>query len=515
MSAREAKSSPESGSSSRGAWFALAVAAIGPVVVLLVLWAAGVPLGRPGQFVYLYSPIVLMRLLALPGLLLLAGMMGAAMYQYLAGERLWAGAAVLLIVVGMAGAGAWSFTAPPEYRSQCFFNMQSPSHDGAFLDEARYARSVGVCAYLRDFAARARTPQEQMRGTRVISNPPGTTLIAAGTLAVLDAWPGLAQWIASWGANEKLSPRDLTRLTQSLAYALVLHVLWLLAFPVLFAGYRQMLDSGAALVLAVVTMVTPATLLFTPGKDPAQLLTAALPLCFWLVAWRRGWIWPAAVAGALATLVCVLSLVHVWLAAIVLVATLSATAVAKQRAVWLCLVLPAIGAGVLVGLLLWQVFDLNIVATSLASARSQAEVTRGADAMPLVWQMLGVPLFLLFAGPAIWFALLRLPVAGERDDDARFGTWLLVGSVVVMVATVGFTNIETPRLWIPFTPLVLFGAALRMPLLRRRQVGAAWLLTALVFAQFVSSGLQWSLMDMREAETRLLVTDQSDARFFE
>jgi hypothetical protein len=176
--------------------------------------------------------------------------------------------------------------------------------------------------------------------------------------------------------------------------------------------------------------------------------------------------------------------------------------------------LPAIAGAIVIFGAVAVLGGLNVLAAFWAVARAQAEVTRGAGAMPLAWQTLGVPLFLLFAGLALWFVVLSLPRQRLRDADARFGLFLLTGSAVVMLATVGFTNVETPRLWIPFTPLLLLGGALQLPLFRSPSRSTAALLAVLVFAQFAASAVQWSLMDARETETRLLEQADGGARLF-
>ena len=72
-----------------------------------------------------------------------------------------------------------------------------------------------------------------------------------------------------------------------------------------------------------------------------------------------------------------------------------------------------------------------------------------------------------------------------------------------MLATVGFTNLETPRLWIPFVPLLLLGGMLRIEALRQPSRRLALALALLVATQITAAALQWSFMDMRETETRL------------
>ncbi len=496
-------------------WQVLALAVLVPLGVAILLYKLNVPLGRPGEFVYRYSPVVPQRLFALPWALAVAALLGAGAWLACSRRAGRGRVGPLLVVLGCLAGAAWTYSAPPEFRQQHLFNMQSPSHDGAFLIEARYVRQVGVRDYLREFPSRAETPAARMRGTRVVSNPPGTTLVAVATLGLLERSRMLARVADGLGVDEELPPVYAGLVITSTGFALALLLLWLLAVPFLYWAARVFFSSPIAAVLAATSFFSPATLLFAPGKDPAQLLTVALPLWLWLLAWRRERRWAAALAGGAFVLACVVSLVHVWIAAIVFVATVFAAPAERRWRVVLRLGLPALGGAiVVVGGLAWFA-DLNLPATAWSVARAQAEVTRGENAMPLAWQMLGVPLFLMFAGPALWFMALSLPRGCRRDPDARFGLFMVLGSAAVMLVTVGFTNLETPRLWIPFTPLLLLGGALQLSVFRNPGRKAGVLLAALVLAQFATSAAQWSLMDARETELRLLEHADGGARFFD
>ena len=499
-----------------------------PLVATILFFKLNVPLGKPGEFVYLYSPIVPQRLVALPWAFVVAALLGSGAWLALS-QRGWPSrTGLILMAAGCLAGSAWAYFAPPQFCRQHFFNMYSPSQDGAFLTEARYVRHVGVRNYLREFPARAETPTEQMRGTRVTSNPPGTTLVAVATLSLLERSPSLTRAAYRLSTDQELPPKYARMVAVSTAFACALLLLWLLAVPFLYWSARVFFPPPSAAVFTAICFFSPATLLFTPGKDPAQLLTVALPLWFWLLAWRREQSWAAVLAGGAFVFACLVSLVHVWVAAVVFVATILATPVEQRRRLAWRAWLPAIGGAVVViGGLTWFA-KLNLFATVWSVARAQAEVTRSENAMPLVWQMLGVPLFLMFAGPAFCFISLSRPRQRLRDTGARFGLVLIVGSAAVMLATVGFTNVETPRLWIPFTPLLLLGGALQLSVFRQPGRKAAVLLAALVFAQFAAqldgfigaptqfaaSAAQWSLLDTRETETRLLEQPDGGARFF-
>ena len=513
-------SAPPDGEPPARALFLLVLAALGPLTVLVVLEQLAVPLGCPGRFVYLYSPFGALRLVAALPALALGVLLALAVLRTAGTQR--AGVGLALAAIAGAGLTVWAYRAPPQHVGQHILNAHSPSHDGAFAVEAWSVTAVRP--YLRDFAARAQTPPEQMRGTRVISNPPGATLLAVAVARLLAAAPALRE-AALAGIRDELVPQTHDSVALGLAYFWALTVLWAAAAPVLYAVGRQFWPPPTALVFAVGAWAGPAPLLFTPGKDPAQLLTVAVPLLLWMTAVRgRGGVaWAAAaLAGTTAVLGCVASLVHVWVAVIVLVAGARAIGAAGRRHFG-HIALAACGGGALAVVLLAALADLNLPAVLASVARAQARVTRGPDAMPLAWQALGVPLFLLLAGAGFWSAALwavgardgrpplpahdktERPEAGSIGlDRARFGRGLVGLTALVLVATVGFTNIETPRLWIPFMPLLLLGLLLQPAWLQAPRPRATRLLALLVLLHVAAAALQWSRLDVREAELRLV-----------
>lgn len=489
---------------------AVVISAAAPVIVLAALRAAEAPLGCPNRFVYLYSPVPRMRVEAVPAGLAIAGVIaiGVLLAAHASARRRSMG--VLAVVAAFGALAVWVYRAPPEHRNQHVFNMNSPSQDGAFVSESALIGSL--TAYLRGFPARAATPPEQMRGTRVISNPPGATMIAYGVGRVLAASPALQRWTSSRIRGELAGDPRLEalapRLTHGLVYAAVLQALWAASFIPLLLAARVFMPAAPAAAFAICASATPAVLLFSPGKDTAQLLTAGCILCLGVAAAVRCSAVAAALAGAAAVAGAVMSLAHVWLAAIVFVAALAECV--RRRAIGRFAVRVAAPAaiGVLACAAGLRLLGLDLWSTARAVAAAQAAVTRGPDAMPLAWQALGIPLFLLFLSPAPFvYAAVRARGAGatitggdRAAPHAPLGRDLLLLTVVVLIATVGFTNIETPRLWIPFVPLMLLGAWLWSGLPSR----AGRTLALMVFCHLVCGLLTWVLMDMREAEQRLV-----------
>jgi len=498
-----------------GWWWALALGALVPYGIAFVLFWFQVPLGMPGRFVYLYSPIVNWRLAAVTGALLLAVL--AAFGVWLMCDRV---AAVRRVGLGLvagalAGLGIWSYRAPPDHVNQHVFNMLSPSQDGAFLHEALSVTDLR--AYLENFPQRARTPPEQMRGTRVISNPPAATVLLYGLRRWVEAH-GPWDWLFR-GELDVADPKTAefrAQATLGLVFCWVATALWLASGPVWYLIGRLYFAPAAATAFAVCCVISPTTLLFTPGKDAAQLLSVSLPLWLWLLSWRRAAWWAGVASGALFCVACTASLAHIWVGLTILAVCVWSAARSTgglARLVVYTLIPAAVGVIIAAGSLR-LLCGLDVMATALAVAGSQGQVTRGAGAMPLAWQLLGIPLFLLLAGPGLWACLLRFMFGGGRtgcssEPEARFGRYLLICVVVALLATIGFTNVETPRLWMPFLPLLLLGLMLQFPESREESATTPRRLAGLVVAVTVFSALHWSLMDVREAEARLL-TD----RFF-
>lgn len=485
----------------------LAWATAVPLVVLAALYAAGVPLGKPGKFTYLYTPgALLIGKLAVVPIALLLAVLGALGVRWIAdASRRAAGYALAAATV--LGMTAWTYFALPAHVNQHVFNFLSPSHDGAFVVEALQIRELR--GYLRDFPQRAATPPEVMKGTRVISNPPATTVFIYGVRRWIEAgyWP--ARPLEEFLRTEQVEPAgERVRMAVALSSAWALLALWPLAAVFFYLAARTVLAAPAAAAFGLLATLGPMPVLFAPGKDAAQLLLLAVLLWLWLAGWqRRSWLL-AFLAGVVLVIAFMSSLVFAWLAAVVLVCTVIAAAARLLDSPQAGLVLSQLYgacAGIAVcGAGLWAL-GLDAWAIAAAVARAQATVTRGPSAMPLLWQALGIPLFALFAGPATWgIALTPRLGTSEAGYPRRLGSCLLVTTSIVMLATVGFTNVETPRLWIPFVPLLLLGGLLRIGPAALDSPSATRWLSILVGLQVAAAALSWAFMDMREAEFRLI-----------
>ncbi len=429
---------------------------------------------------------------------------------------------------------AWTFVAPPRFVSQHIFNLQSPAQDGAFVWEAMQVDSV------RDYLAtgflrRLELEPEQMRGTRVLSNPPGTTLLAVSARRILRASPTLdaavvavMDWFESAHADW---PEDFR---VSLVFGAWLTALWALAGFAAYAMARLWLPIAPALAIAVACAWNPSTLNFTPGKDPAQMLFVMLLLWTGLRAYlrqRAGW---ALLCGALFTLSLMVGLIHVWIVLILLAGTgWHAVAVRGSVRPWLVrIVAPAALGAAATWLCIRVTWDYDVLYTGWRIAKRYPELQQylihGA------YTLVGFPVFLLFAGPTFWaLATCIRPGRGTADELERLGAYLARVAAACMIYCYFFANNnEIARLWMPFIAVLTAAMSMR----RRAALGAdviggaapsasargsqkkqerqnaaaagvrnpVGLAILLLTLQLILTTLHWSMMDAREAEWRML-----------
>ncbi|MBL8878511.1 MAG: hypothetical protein JNG88_05265 [Phycisphaerales bacterium] len=479
-----------------------------PVLALVLLCAFDVSLGWSGKFTYRYSPWYALRLMNAATIIVPVGMLAGGVLL-VADARRAAGHA--LCAGGLIAACIWIWFAPPNHLFQHVLNFFSPSHDGAFVVEAFTFDDARE--YLANFPERAATPPAAMKGTRVISNPPGTTLLAYAVRSVLRNQPWLSEpldrYLIDAGVDK---PLIRAQMAVGIVLAWTLLALTCIGAFILYASAATVLPPASAWTVAILTMTSPAMLLFSPGKDPGQLLTVGLPLLCWLSAVRRNSLSWATAAGAGLGLGLLAGLVHVWVAMVVAAATIFAVGPA-ERARLLRVSIGAVGGLIAFAIAVRIAGSIDLIAISRAVAAAQSSVTRGPDAMSWSAQTLGAMLFPLFAGvglPAMLWMAVRSPRGAVAESgavakaDAAMGGWLIVVSLGVMFVTIGFTNVETPRLWMPFAPLLTLGAALRIHAFRDSSRDVAKRLALLVLVHLVAAAIVWSLMDMREAEMRLI-----------
>lgn len=403
---------------------------------------------------------------------------------------------IALVFTSWAAWGVWSFYAPPQPMTQQMFGMTSPSTDGAFVFEAMIAPSTGE--YLRGFDRTLSRSVQEMRGTRVLSNPPGMSVVARWIADCPIGRESLEEWLVR---VQQIEPLDVHRVGTALRVGMVLCAIWALAGMVMFGLGREFLSPAGAAVFSVLVTFNPCAVSFVPGKDPGQLLTIGLMLWALLAGWKRKSLPLVALGGALLAIGLSFSLVHLWVAAI----AFAAVCWDERKLLWWEMTASAFGAVVIVGLV-YMIFGWNMPMTLIAVSRRWGEIQKTFEMSRLIWFLIGLPIFLLFLAPGI-YALGALSLRRRR---LNFGTRLALctlGAMAFIYVVIGLTY-ELPRLWVAFLPTLVLGLSIDRPLLRgnattfRRRVAVALIL--IIAAQVSFTAMHWTLFDVRELEFRLV-----------
>ena len=469
-----------------------------------------IPLGERGRMEYRYSLYPEYRFLQAMQLILAIGACALVIILLARKRTRWAQpSALLLFTISLSWMCAWTWYAPPKPAVYHGMNLYSPSHDGAFVFEAEQAGPIAQ--YLRDFPRLLQRSPEQMLGTRVLSNPPGTTLLVRGVQTLWPFDPDRPGLIDRLLLDSGDRPHVLRLQALRMRVSIVLTALWGISGLFAYLLGRLFLSCAGAVVFCLLVTFNPATVHFSPGKDPMQLLTINAMLWAWFAGYRRDRPELSLLAGMVLVVGLVFGLVHFWIALAAHSATLW-IALRQQQSPWHTFrrhSLPAIAGCLLVVVVAYLAIGWNIPATLLAVAQRFAQIQHTIRYSRPLWFVIGLPLFVLFLSPTV----VAMPFLRRRRWRARGpGTPILGSTVAVMLLTylIGVTY-ELPRLWIAFLPLLTLGVCANQPLLKsaplRRAIPALITLTTLHIA---ATALHFSLLDPREAEYRL-----STRRYFD
>jgi hypothetical protein len=487
-----------------GGWLALSF--VIPFAFLLILSSLDVQLGQ-GYFFFRYSQLRSIRTMRALPMVPIAGVFCGSVWMLSRAARARRLIGFALFFAALIGTGAWAWWAPPQPLTQNMFNMTSLSTDGSFYIEASEISSL--TEYLRHFPDRLRMTPAQLGGTRVLSNPPGTTILAYAVRRWFSSSPDHLGWLDRQIMSDgNVSPAEAPQIANPLRFGIALMVLWVLSGFAAYGLGRVFLSRAGAVVFATIVTFNPCTMNFVPGKDPAQLLTINLMLWAWLAGWksRRAGPMLCAIAGALLVIGSLIGLVHIWVAAITLGATIWND--------WRCLkqllvrnVIPAIIGAIVICAIAWLAIGWNIPLTLRAVSHRWSEL-QGTFAMNrAIWYLIGLPIFLLFLSPGVWL-LLGLSIRRPRVNS---GTRLAICTAAAMaIVYIGFgVTYELPRLWVAFWPTMVLGLAMDCSLLRGNASQAehrriSKVLMLVVLTQVAFTAFHWTFLDARETEYRLI-----------
>jgi len=501
---------------SRRAWrvpAAIAVAGLVSLAPMVILFALDVPLGETAHFVYRYSEIVPPKLIA-------AGTVIAALAPViiaawlLANDRL-RPIGYVVACMSIAVLVAWNVWVPPGQVIQHAFNFRSPSHDGAFVEQAE--EPMPIVQYLQTFDQRVKLSKERMRGTRVIANPPGMTVLFR---ALFVAWPADENGfiIRTWAFDPLLTADAKMLFDHAMKAALLCGLLLALAGMTAIGLGREFLSPVGAFVFAIVVTFNPLTVHFNPGKDPSQLLTVNLMLWAWFAGYRRRLYLLHAIAGAVLVIGMGFGVIHFWIALAALVATMwhevgwaLPTTDGKRWAVptlhfFVQSVLPTCVGGAAVWLLIWATTGWNQLATLIAVSARWKELQPELGYDRKLWLMIGLPIVLVFGFPGVWLAATS--VVRWRRWPRSFGAKLAWATAGAMALTyvIGIPY-ELPRLWVAFVPPLVLGLMATQPTMRGRSTHRVLtLLVCVVVVHVLATAVHWAMLDARESEYRIRST---------
>jgi hypothetical protein len=283
--------------------------------------------------------------------------------------------------------------------------------------------------------------------------------------------------------------------------SILLQLAWLASGVVAYVIARMFLARPGAALLAIIVTFNPATVHFTPGKDPGQLLLINLMLLTWLAGWKRDDAPMLIASGVTLVIATTFTLLAMWVAMIVFIACAWNARAMKstvRRASFALL-------GVIVAVvLIYFTLDWNVPKTIWTLARRFGGIQRELAFNRALWLAIGLPIFLLFVSPAMWtLAAMRIR---RMNRSIRFGERLLLTTLAIMLITyVIGVQYELPRLWIAFWPPLVIGLMLCWPVAHARDSTRAARLLATIAAVHVAFTIaHWTLLDAREAEHRLM-----------
>ena len=482
-----------------------------------IIWvAAGLPLSPQGAWEEIYSaePAWIMALWMVgPGIGLIGLAAACTKRREKPSRLLQAGAPFLLAALSF-----WSLKSATQLRqagpASNYFYFTAAIGPGGFVGQAMKADRAGE--YLRDFPAIASRHWSEFGGTRVVSNPPGTTLLIYGCRRMLEASPALLRHYASDVAGEEPPSGDdagesaRARLLRALALFVPEVFLLLIALGMLPLWWlaHEFLPASQAPIASVTAALVPSLFVFSFAKDGFQV---SIALWFWWSLCRtvkRGSPGFGVLTGLLLFLGLQFSLAFLVVAVVGFASLgLSALTASGQRgdlddgreeadgrsasathgAKLRPRRLGTLGAGLvgccLPALLLWLTVGYEAWSAMLTAFRGHQQYHQDFSQKYGIWVWLNLCHLLLFMGApaaASWLAACfrecrgLIGGSGFRNIDPFF--WGATG-VLLLLNFSGKNLGEVPRLWLFFMP-ALYLVSERV--LSRERDRPAW--TGILFA---------------------------------
>jgi len=357
-----------------------------------------------------------------------------------------------------------------------YFYFTGTIGPGAFVGQAMNIESAGT--YLRGFPGIGGSHWGQQGGTRVISNPPGASMLIYGCRRLLEARPWLQEHYAGTSGESVLpppgAPPDVRR--AYLHYALVMFVpdvfflLIALGMPPLWWLAHVLLPEEQARFPAITAALAPSLFVFSFTKDA---FLVSLALWFWWALYRaaRDQSLPSALGAGLVLFVGLqFSLAFAIVAAIgacaaFLVQHSRGEATSSLRERGLTKLATAVLAGLVApALALWLAIGYEPWEALLTAYRGHGQYVREFGQSYRVWVWLNLVHLILFMGApaaASWLASIWNQIRTglrERSLRALDPYFLSVTGLLLLLNLSGKNLSEVPRLWLFFMPVLYLTA---------------------------------------------------------
>jgi len=446
------------------------------VVAAVLLWLDWLPLGVPGQWVWLRRPAaVVPSLAAVVGVSTAIGAGALALAVLRSGRqptRTVAGLLLAVILVASVLAAVGLAASDPGFWASGALGVISDTSMGYYSQALSLSGVSDAFSYHSARVASSRLPD------RVRTHPPGPIIFFYLLRQWLEHVPRVIDWSETALAQRGISPVVLRQVTGKLTQVFITRRDVVAALPITFIltvlGALVVLptygigavafDRRTGLIAALLAGTVPSLLHFVPSIDGIGALLALIYLWLWMLAVRRGEVWLYILAALGATVMLLWSFGY---------AILLVLAVIMAIPVWgqtypdkMSRHLRGVAWGILVFAAVHQLLssglEYNILTAFPASVAVHRQILAAAGRSYWLWLPMNLYDFLLFMGPALAVMSVAAIYNGlEQQRWPALPQGLVVGLLIIIALLLlsGSTRAEVGRIWVFLMPLAALPAA--------------------------------------------------------
>ncbi len=446
------------------------------MVAAVLLWLDWLPLGVPGQWVWLRRPAaVVPSLAAVVGVSTAIGAGALALAVLRSGRqptRTVAGLLLAVILVASVLAAVGLAASDPGFWASGALGVISDTSMGYYSQALSLSGVSDAFSYHSARVASSRLPD------RVRTHPPGPIIFFYLLRQWLEHVPRVIDWSETALAQRGISPVVLRQVTGKLTQVFITRRDVVAALPITFIltvlGALVVLptygigavafDRRTGLIAALLAGTVPSLLHFVPSIDGIGALLALIYLWLWMLAVRRGEVWLYILAALGATVMLLWSFGY---------AILLVLAVIMAIPVWgqtypdkMSRHLRGVAWGILVFAAVHQLLssglEYNILTAFPASVAVHRQILAAAGRSYWLWLPMNLYDFLLFMGPALAVMSVAAIYNGlEQQRWPALPQGLVVGLLIIIALLLlsGSTRAEVGRIWVFLMPLAALPAA--------------------------------------------------------